>query len=208
MSNKFIFEFPKPIVDDSMRPRITEEMVARFIEDYRQGVLQREIAKKYGVTQSAVSRYVKDKVQKKELVFKALNLPPEVRGYLAGIIDGEGCLSFHKEKTGTETPFLSIVNTNENLIVWLKSLFPWGYKGYCDNRREKPRWNLELRGMKRLIPLLLAVKDYLIVKRKQAELILEFSSSRLSKPGKVRPLTERELEIISEIHKLNTRGRW
>jgi len=135
-----------------------------------------------------------------------LNLPLETKCYIAGFIDGEGCFSFHKEKTGYYSPFLSISNTNEDVINWFKNTLDWGYKGYVDNRREKPKWQLEMRGMKRLIPLLLDILPYLIVKKRHAELILEYCKSRLSKP--FGPLTKREKEIIQEIRKLNKRGRY
>lgn len=37
--------------------------------------------------------------------------------YIAGFLDGEGCLSFHKERTGHFTPFLTLTNWEDIIRI-------------------------------------------------------------------------------------------
>jgi len=181
-----------------------------IIQLYKTGMTQQEIADKFKCSQSTISSLLNKiyPLRHKERKFVPLNLSQEESAYIAGIVDGEGCLSFRKEKNESITPLLSVCNTNEEIIQFLKNKFDWGYKGYRDNRREKPKWILEMRGMTKLVPLILCLEKYLIIKREQAKLIKEFCESRLNRLGRKKPLTSREIEIIDKVHGLNRRGRW
>lgn len=99
--------------------------------------------------------------------------------YLAGIIDGEGSIGFEHLAPRAKRPKsyyvcrLTVINTNKDIIDRLKQTF----KGTSDirkpikNRKVCYRWyvlgnDLEI-AIKSLLP-------YLCIKRKQAELVLEY----------------------------------
>ena len=188
--------------------KISQEQISEMLLLRKEGFTQKEIARRMQLSQPTISKFIKGTPANVERYWRPYVLPVEELGYIAGFIDGEGCLSFHKEKGGSHSPFVSICNTNQEVIQWFKNKFDWGYKGYTDNRREKPKWNLEMRGMKRIVPLLLAIQPYLIVKKKQANLLLEFSKSKLGRIRKQKGELARELEIVQEIHRLNKKGRF
>ncbi len=87
--------------------------------------------------------------------------------YLAGIIDGEGCIRCNNSSR------LHVTNTSKILIDWLYETFG-GYvwsenKSYIPNA--KPRFIWEVSANK-LIPILRQVAPYLKIKKEQAYLVL------------------------------------
>jgi hypothetical protein len=99
--------------------------------------------------------------------------------YLAGIIDGEGCLSIgagRRQKWGVVNynSIVSVANTDIRLIKWLHQNFGGNF---FDGKQQRPNnkkhyiWRLLKR--KDIEVLLLAVLPYLIVKREQAIVLLE-----------------------------------
>ena len=100
--------------------------------------------------------------------------------YVAGIIDGEGCIGLHKNmqyKHPSYTVRVYVGNTNEWLIQFLKIQFG-GFittKKAKDNRNQV--WAWELRARKACIFLRL-ILPYLQMKRANAELALLFQERR------------------------------
>lgn len=136
-----------------------------------------------------------------------LTIPREsvALAYLAGIIDGEGCISVDavpSPSTGAPSHNLRVVvtNTSERLILWLKSI---GGTVRLSQRRTVPRhWLPIYRWVvhgKNASTLLAAILPFLVIKRDQAMLALEFmalpSGRRGSKP--LDPALLREREIIA-----------
>ena len=107
--------------------------------------------------------------------------------YTAGFFDGEGCVNIARYlKRGRPYHALAIVFTNTNFQVldWLHQR--WG--GHLtkptqpSNPRHRPSRNLWLSaGPAR--PLLLAMLPYLIIKKHEVELALEFIESRSDNRG-------------------------
>lgn len=124
-------------------------------------------------------------------------------GYLAGIIDGEGCITIGAGRKATCTNYNSIImitNTNKKLIDWLQQQFGGNYykipaQGNC---KEAYRWRFLKQ--KEIEKLLLAVLPYLIIKRQQAITLLEFV--RLSKEN----ASQRREELFQWMKLLNKRG--
>jgi hypothetical protein len=151
-------------------------------------------------------------------------LPPpplsEVQlGYLAGIIDGEGCIHLsarrkrvyfcHKRgKTyrGECSPYPSIQITNTNLIVleriqeWLNG---WGHiRKFVSKDGRKPRFTLAIDSARQVETILTAILPYLIIKNPQARLILHYIRRYCS--GDLS--TEEESSIVNTIRALNLKG--
>lgn len=127
--------------------------------------------------------------------------------YIAGIIDGEGCIMIHS----TNLVRVSVKNTNEWLVKFLKMNFggclvyskhSWG------NLRSKPIWNWAV-DSKKASEFLQLILPYLQIKRPQAELAISFQKRRIRK-GRAKRLTP-EIRMLDDIdkslmHKMNQRG--
>ena len=97
--------------------------------------------------------------------------------YVAGFVDGEGCISLvHNGTHKTVTLRISVANTNEEIMQTLHSQFG-GYLSKATAHKNKPHWKSrycwELNNTQ-AAQLLYKIKDYLVVKRKQAALAIEF----------------------------------
>jgi hypothetical protein len=105
------------------------------------------------------------------------------KAYWAGFIDGEGSIKIirrkpslvRREKNYTYRPCLSISNTDRGIIEQLKEDFNcgtiWRKKPYRENHKQAYGWYVWNRKCLAIMEILL---PYLIIKRKQAELVVEF----------------------------------
>lgn len=127
-------------------------------------------------------------------------------GYLAGFVDGEGCLAIckrkHKNKFGEWIGYsahVDLTNINKEVMEFIKRILNISSKIYDNpmkgNRRLAYRLRLNMTESKKLVTLL---KDYLIVKREQAKVFLEFCDNSKD------PI-ERE-ELWAKMATLNKRG--
>lgn len=127
--------------------------------------------------------------------------------YLAGFIDGEGCLGISKRKRRKPQhipnyfPYLSITNTNLELITWLKKKL-----GGCVSimkNKDNPNWKtsyglyLDRGGTYKILKL---IKDKLILKCRQANIMLFFMENRKNLLS-----VDRE-RLYLRMKKLNKRG--
>ncbi|XOB41791.1 MAG: LAGLIDADG family homing endonuclease [Candidatus Nealsonbacteria bacterium] len=107
--------------------------------------------------------------------------------YLAGIIDGEGCMgrvcstSKKRMKEGRKASYsvrCEVSNTSKKLIDWLYENFG-GYKYPIkreENRKLQYRWKLRRKEMKKIIPQMI---PYLIIKKNEAkQLFARFKRDR------------------------------
>ncbi len=112
--------------------------------------------------------------------------------YLAGIIDGEGTIAITKQKprTGRRNHLYSlrmiVGNTDKKLVDWLVENFG----GSCHilrepegNWRRAYQWVL---GSRETYRLLKEMKEYLVIKREQAEIGMEFYRDTLKRATKGR----------------------
>lgn len=133
--------------------------------------------------------------------------------YVAGMFDGEGTFTIYIKGciitsgngvTPPLRPIISLVNTSQPLIKWLRPRL-----GNCTLKKphtktRKAVYILQIARLMDIKTLLEQISPYLIVKKKQAELLLEFCNLRLQ--GKWREYNPRLWEIAKEIRKLNRRG--
>lgn len=123
--------------------------------------------------------------------------------YLAGLIDGEGTISLRRRKRGDIIAELSLVNTSPIILDTFGVS-----KLYIRKRRFTPNGKevieVVVQRLNDILSILKRVYPFLRLKKRQAELMIEFCESRLSR-GRVK-YSERELEIQRELHDLNRRG--
>lgn len=129
--------------------------------------------------------------------------------YLGGIIDGEGTISIVR-RTTYYVPHVCIPNTDETLILFCKSILDEHGIKYCveyKNREKlknsKPCWVIRIESKERVSMFLELIKDYVVSKKQQALLVLEWCSFK----GRRRNLTATDLNMIQNIRQLNARGR-
>jgi len=137
-------------------------------------------------------------------------LSNEEWAYVAGIIDGEGSLTFNvsnSQKKGRAKrnisiqPVLGITNTHDALIRWLAAKIP--NSGICVVRRANRKdfkmirwWGLSL-GV-----ILAKVERYLFVKKPQCQLVQRYIELRLNDRVNSR-LSEEEIGIIEAVRAIS-----
>ena len=132
-------------------------------------------------------------ITSKERANKTLNLSETEKAYIAGLIDGEGTVGVHKGKGICLAPRVQISNTQIPLLTWLLEKIGTGYV----HRTEYETTFYDVK------PLLKAALPYLRIKKRQAELVIEFVDLRLSRTKWFDQFTQREIDIREELRKLN-----
>ncbi len=151
------------------------------------------------------------------LLVKYMTLSKEEWAYLAGIVDGEGSISFRRRKGKNciiLEPKVSITTTSLELVNWIKNKLPnirCRIEKDHRNPRWKPRHELYYQKHSGVYSFLKGIYPYLIIKKKHAELMLEFIEIRKNAKWGNRwhgtGYSSREFEIEREIRKLNRKGR-
>jgi hypothetical protein len=147
-------------------------------------------------------------------VFKPKMLNPKLTelelGYLVGLIDGEGTITITarkkiKKKAGFQLlATLTIVNTSENLAIWLQSL---GFRKQKRKRFElyKVCYMACSEGYG-ILPLLKRIEPYLMVKQKQCQLVIKYIEKRLEMEMNS-PYDKQDVEIMTQVRTLNMKGK-
>lgn len=132
------------------------------------------------------------------------NLKKEDWGYLAGVVDSDGCLGLRNKKNST-LPRISIVNTNKEWLNQIRELINAGYVNvmHLANGNFKTSYRLDIQRINEIKDVLENIIPYLKGKRKQGEILLKLSELVLS-----RKLDEKTSKRIrQQIKGLNKRGR-
>lgn len=148
------------------------------------------------------------------------NVTEEQFAYLAGIIDGEGCIYIGNHSCNKETQapyfanYIQVANTNKELIDWLYKIFGGTTAKYTraqtpkQSRKDPYFWKVtgEL-----LTAICHEVLPYSVIKKQQIEVMLEFrktydihpSAREKVRPNGVQPLSQELIDLrFSLMHKL------
>lgn len=139
-------------------------------------------------------------------------------GWLAGIVDGEGSIQITTNGPHLRATVIVLVNTNNALIQTASNLLTMaGIENRIGNlsggpawRKEwRPAWNVQIMKIDSMKAFLSMISPYLVAKKEQAEIAMQFLSRRRSyKPhsrGAVKTSRE-DLLLRERIQKLNKRG--
>ena len=162
-----------------------------------------------------------------EVPYTKVIYEPLKLAYLAGIVDGEGSLciyrvnpaKYNRYQTPNFRSVLNISNTRVELMHWLDENFSNFNSGHKKHRRSifkknstHERWIYEwvVQGH-RLLDICQQLLPYLVLKKRQAELIIEFRSTYTQKGfGKDTPLNPEIMahreDIRVEMCRLNAKG--
>lgn len=137
-------------------------------------------------------------------------------GWLAGIIDGEGCLQLAKQKYRNIyhfRPQLSVSNTNPIIIQEIvrianKNGLPVYVmdRGYATKNSLCTVQTLQIMGLKRMEHWLSVLAPYIVGKRQQVEIIREYIKYRLSLPNPAKGIVrfgQQDLDFRARIDKAN-----
>ena len=132
--------------------------------------------------------------------------------YLAGIIDGEGTFYIGKhaiQERGFNARVL-VVNTNEKLMNWLHCTF--GGLLYSRKSKKNPHWKLKYEWILNKSDILSFCKlllPYLICKKEQAELMIEFRETYNIKTTRDVPkdILEVRFKCYNHMKSLNQRSK-
>ena len=131
--------------------------------------------------------------------------------YAAGIVDGEGCISIVALRTGVRAhgvdySLLFVVRMiDPSAVFFLKEMFGGGLSVQKNKPPRRPiyNWGLSTKPASRALKLLL---PYLRVKKKQAELAIEFANY----PQQIHPISKAEFDrrtrLFQQLRQLNKRG--
>lgn len=140
--------------------------------------------------------------------------------YIAGIIDGEGCIGiYHYKSRSSIHPVISVTNTSKALIDWICLMLglPSGkYVAHCQAGCRQ--WYTTKTGpMQQTYEVATRVLPYLRVKRKQAELLIRYCDWRRlvelngrDTRGRIAGFSPDQRayinDILAEIRQLNRKG--
>lgn len=146
-------------------------------------------------------------------------------GWVAGIIDGEGTIALNKSKSLSKhppkrgflwTPRFDVCNTSKKLIDHLLDVVGCGSAIQLDyskyGRNTMPIWRISFKRKGEMNKVLTRIKDYLVAKKRHAELLMEFLELTETYPGarKVQQRTalrDKRIETLWwELRLLNARG--
>lgn len=139
-------------------------------------------------------------------------LTGRVKAYVAGIMDGEGYIGLTREAKAGRNPSYHVetcvTNTSVELVSWLKRKTGIGRvrPGHAATKQRKESYVWDLAAFE-IKPFLLEIMDDLVVKRTQAELLIEYIDG-INKSRN--PLTTDEAIVKDliwrELRELNKKG--
>lgn len=139
---------------------------------------------------------------------KVLNDLKQVQlGWIAGIVDGEGYIGLVPNTKHGITPRVDVSSTTKCMQDQLHSLVG-GYIG--EKKRKncptyKKLWNWALWAVESVGPFLKVIGPLLVVKHRQAEVVLKFCERRTKARGM--PYTKEDWNDVKRMHVLNKRGK-
>jgi hypothetical protein len=135
--------------------------------------------------------------------------------WLAGFWDADGCIGITKRRTYL-VPFASCCNTNKKIIDNVTRIldehgveYQLEYQDRGGRINAAPAWSVRLESRKRVSKFLPLIRDYLVGKQEQADIVINWCSLPNAYKGKGNDVVYPDgywesKEILSE---LNARGR-
>lgn len=146
--------------------------------------------------------------------------------YLAGFIDGEGCITFSIGKRNKACyanggrlkcpkdmfyllPSVQIVNTSLGVLEYIRSQLGYGtiFEGIKKKKKNhKIQYGLYFNQQRLILRLLKNIMPYLQIKGEQAKLMVEYCNRRIKEgKGRNHPYKPRDKEIALLVQDLNHR---
>lgn len=133
-------------------------------------------------------------------------LSKQEKAYIAGFVDGEGTITFSvsssKRCKRSLTPVFQISNTNKEALLWTQNRIGGNIVTVKSKRPSdwKVKYILRTNATLHVRQILSMLLPYLIIKRKAAELLLEYCNQRAQGPSR---LTEKLIAIFEKFQEYN-----
>lgn len=130
--------------------------------------------------------------------------------YLGGFFDGEGYITLirHKDsrvkKGYTLHPFVRITNTNKAILEEINKLAKGKIKSKPKQLGCKQCYMVEIQDLTSMFEFLCKIQPFLIIKKEQAELMIEFCRGRIDNKNK--RYSKEDYELSFKFTELNKRG--
>lgn len=136
--------------------------------------------------------------------------------YIAGLFDGEGCITCGPKRSGRRRHFsinlnIVITMTHEEVITWLKDFTGMGLNCKPTSRNNKKHavsYTFRV-GAADQLHFLKSIRPFVIVKRQQVDLAISYRK-HFEAQGKTWQMSEAEeqyrLQVYNEMRDLNKRG--
>jgi len=139
--------------------------------------------------------------------------------YMAGIVDGEGTITLaNVRRISSHEARIIVSNTNTELLYWIQARFGGLIRDSCRSNaamrrhhkaNHKPLYYWSLRS-KRAYDLVMLLREFLVIKARQAEVVIRYQGTRLAAPDRWNGLTPAVVEqrnlLKAEMLELNRRG--
>ena len=183
---------------------------------YLQQVPYAKIVKRFGCSESNFWNVVRGlQFQVREEYFQynvtRLNTLTEAqKGWIAGIVDGEGYIGLVEnnppDRKRSLTPRIDVTSTTRIMQTTLRRLVGGCVGQPRDGKpNEKPQHAWSLWAVETVGPFLQVITPYLIVKRRVAHVVLDFCERRRAVRGQ--PYDARDWRALKRVRELNKRGR-
>ena len=188
--------------------------IEQFRDLYKEGLTDLEISLKLKVSRGTVC-YWRNKLnllphsfEERNKSFKFPNLKDTELAYLAGLIDGEGCICISRSSK-TLRANVSIFNTSPYLIKWLESKFPdeIAYKKQSQIMKHKDSYRFSWNRIISIKFLLERIYPFLIIKKPHAGVMLDFCNYRLKQFPGISSYVDEDFKLYIQMQKLNRKGK-
>lgn len=135
-------------------------------------------------------------------------------GYIAGLLDGEGCIRIRSNgKNGNGVVSVHIASTDLNVLQNLQQLTSLGFIYQSRKKKYKASVARALYSWefspKDAFTLLMLVKEHLIIKKDQAELAIKFQELvNMDKRKPTQDNLDKRIELASNIQSLKRKGEY
>ena len=140
-----------------------------------------------------------------------MELTETEKAYIAGFLDGEGCITIFKRnryKVPLYVPSIQITNTNQEILKWIKLKVRKGriikLKGESRKSFWKDTYRWILTNRKDMFEFLKMIFPYLQVKEKQAFIIFQFKREQNPLSNEKRIIKEK---LYQQMKLLNKKGK-
>lgn len=140
-------------------------------------------------------------------------MSPTDLAYIAGFFDGEGscglALGKYNTRTGIQSyqPNATITNTDKEILLFIQKALGLGFMD--SGTQQKQHWKMSHKlwlPQHHLVKFLTLILPYLRLKRRQAELVIEFCSLKADYKDISLEQQARRAAIYVELSELNKRG--
>ena len=133
---------------------------------------------------------------------------PQEKAYMAGIIDGEGTVTLSRAHANEmPAPKVSVANNSLQLLNWIKDKAGSGV--IIKRTKREPQHGIQYVidiSDNAALTLLAEIKEYLMIKKSHAELLLSRYKAVTPRNGRyTKELLAKKMQLVAEIRALNQR---